>query len=752
LQTEQGDHTSALVGYSPEVRRLLGVAYRAGWPVGVDTETEGCDPKKQSPYENARIVVWSLGIPTDARGSRGQRLAQRVLLLPVDLAPLRAWLEGPAPKILHNRLYDRHAFRNAGILLAGDHDSADLHRLVDPEGKHGLKELMGRLLGYTPVCEFTDFCRPVVVWKSRKSKTELAVCTACEGSGYVTYVAMGERCASECLACGGKEEGLTPTGRKRKAKPGSGWVPAVEEYQVTLKRTELIPLREIVPGHPDWDRLVDYATLDAKATAELYDLLVCLLGLPVKIPGTETCTTGTAYELYLALFQPFTDLLFEMAVTGITIDAEFCQREAKRAREDGRALRAEIREWDGPLWEVNHEEPLNWRSSKQEVEFLHTVLGLPKSPVCKKGNVRKGKTAVDAEAIEYIADHCTDPVIKENLRKVLKLKNIWSSLKYLDKLPRFMDARGRIHPVCGWTTKTGRLAMRCPEGQQIPKDKRKDSYNVRAAFTAAPGKVLVARDASQLEMRIQAHLHLKLFGDGKLAADIDAADCHSANAIMVFGAVYPDKVLTTGERFADLPLTTNLKKHPDPWAQQKRDDIKRVIYGLAYGKGAYGLGATLRDEAGEPIGEPAAQRILDALFVVYPAIPKLQAWIESFVTENGYIQSLLGRRRTLPDAKSPDRWRVKRACRQALNNPMQAGAADLVMLWMLLCRRDAELCAVAVMLLQCHDELLFECDPSVAEWVGERVEHWLQVAGRILGLLIAIKGSGVIGVDWSCDH
>lgn len=255
------------------IKRLLATAFKNGWAVGVDTETVGCNPASSgvdgNPWLSAVPVVFSLGIPGEQMGSRGQRLAHRALVHAHFLPSFRGWLESEqAPKTLHHEQYDRSALQRLGIKLAGVvGDTMERVRVSFPEASRGLKGRMIMDLGYQPVCNFEDFAAPVFTTKTvaehfpcpyeRGRKLDLS-------TRAVTWAKTKVRPHEDC----------NWHGCKLSAKRGSGYWHAVKKsVQVELARRVMIPVTTLCdPEHHLHQQFVDYATLDAKATAELWSL------------------------------------------------------------------------------------------------------------------------------------------------------------------------------------------------------------------------------------------------------------------------------------------------------------------------------------------------------------------------------------------------------------------------------------------------------------------------------------------------
>lgn len=269
----RGDQVSGGLLLFPTYQRLkasLDLADARGWPVGLDTETVGANPKEVTAYKRAEVVYWSLGVPTGMVGARGQVVCQRVLLGRSQLYEYRDWLEGPQKKVLYNAPWDLHAIEfTAGIDVANWHDALRYARLVEPSKfvKKDLKAVMGRELGYTPVGEFKElFSEPVtkVVFKKRWEDH----CNIPEPFGGMFRPISTWECP-DCNIRGVNK------GRRQ-----------VEYSELkALASRKLIDLREIEPGHRLWWTMQDYATLDAKATCEIWwTLRAKLAEKEVRVP------------------------------------------------------------------------------------------------------------------------------------------------------------------------------------------------------------------------------------------------------------------------------------------------------------------------------------------------------------------------------------------------------------------------------------------------------------------------------------
>lgn len=416
-------------------------------------------------------------------------------------------------------------------------------------------------------------------------------------------------------------------------------------------------------------------------------------------------------------------VVWRMESRGVPVDLEVCREISAKARADAAESLAWLNGYVGAYTGrvLTHETDkgskagYNWNYADWLVEVLHggpgRGLGIRPSKFGAKGEVRDGKITTDATALEWLA--ATTPEHREFLNRIRAFRRQERMAGYADSWIALAvlhpDGTYRLHPSFGMANdaddrpgaRTGRFGLKNPPLQQVPKDKRKDPYRLRRAFVAPPGYVLVVADYSQLEVVILAHLFVRLFGDRSLADRLtpESPDLHSATAKFVFGDTLGNVLMR------DMPVG-DVKE--DPEGGVFRDQIKRVRYGLNYRKGPWGFGNTLfeLDNRGEivgpPLGEERAQVLIDALYRFDPGIPAFHRWVDDYIAENLVMPSLLGRWFPFPDARSSERWRVRRAQRQATNWPMQSGGQEITAAAMIeLDRLGFE------MTLQVHDELHF---------------------------------------------
>lgn len=420
-------------------------------------------------------------------------------------------------------------------------------------------------------------------------------------------------------------------------------------------------------------------------------------------------------ELYdFARMNELERQIIVMEQNGFALDTGYCETAAKKARGEEEVCLTELQKLTTSLG-VSGE--VNWASPMQLIKLLHEDLGLPPSPVWKKGRVKvdAGERKTDEAALGWIRENASGNAVSL-IDELIRLRRIRGAIKYLEKLPGYVAPDGLVHAVSGPSadsderagTITWRLASKNPEVMQIPSDPAKDWFRIRKAFVAPPGYKLLVADESALEVVILGHLLIELFGDHQLAEMVapGAPDIHSVNARLVFG-----KYLgwtRHSRKVEEYPLEC-FKDPSYPGLVQLRQDIKAVWYGLMYGKSAYGFATSLRDADGNPIGEQAAQRIIDALYSAVPGVPKYQSYVLSYIQAHHGIPGLSGAWCDLSElTKSGDTWKVKRAHRIAQNYPMQEGGARVIGHAMVEIGKDTELLSTGLLVeRQIHDELDF---------------------------------------------
>lgn len=417
--------------------------------------------------------------------------------------------------------------------------------------------------------------------------------------------------------------------------------------------------------------------------------------------------------------------IIRMERNGFALDVEYCKAAEAKARGEEAVCLTELHKLVENL--MGREQEVNWASPQQLVRLLHDDLKLPPSPLWKKGRVKidAGERKTDEVALGWIREKSAGRV-RDLLDELVRLRRIRGAIKYLSKLPGYVAPDGLVHAVSGPSmdsderagTITWRLASKNPEVMQIPTDPKKDWFRIRRAFVAPPGYKLLVADETALEVVILGHLLISLFDDHQLAdmAAPGAPDIHSVNARLVFGRYLG--WTAHGRKVESYPLDC-FKDPSYPELIQLRQDIKAVWYGLMYGKSAYGFATSLRDADGNPIGEEAAQRIIDALYEAVPGVPRYQGYVLRYIKEHHGIPGLSGAWCDLSElTRSNDEWRIRRAHRIAQNYPMQEGGARVIGHAMVEIGLDEELRRLGLLVeRQIHDELDFRFPVGADEGV-----------------------------------
>ncbi|MEH1031661.1 DNA polymerase I [Micromonospora profundi] len=431
--------------------------------------------------------------------------------------------------------------------------------------------------------------------------------------------------------------------------------------------------------------------LQARATLDLADAIDAELSRD----GEQSARLMAGVEL------PLMRVLAGMERTGIAADTHYLSElEAHFAAEVKAAAQ-------GAYEAVGRE--FNLGSPKQLQEILFTELGLPKTKKIKTGYT------TDADALQWLYVQQPHPVLAHLLRHrdVAKLKST------VDGLLKSVSDDGRIHTTFNQTVAaTGRLSSTEPNLQNIP-IRTEEGRRIRRAFVVGEGyECLLTADYSQIEMRIMAHLSSD---DALIDAFNSGADFHAATASSVFG-VPVDEVT------------------PD-----QRRKIKAMNYGLAYGLSAFGLSQQLN------IGTEEARGLMENYFAGFGGVRDYLHQVVARARQDGYTSTILGRRRYLPDLVSDNRQRRDIAERMALNAPIQGSAADIIKVAMLhvdTALNDAGL--RSRMLLQVHDELVFEVAPGEREALEALVRREM---GEAYPLSVPLEVSVGEGRDWnSADH
>jgi DNA polymerase-1 len=495
--------------------------------------------------------------------------------------------------------------------------------------------------------------------------------------------------------------------------------PRIEKIAHDLKRDVLVLDAE--PLVPAFDTMVASYLVEATVSHRLEDLAADVLGTNLPVFRENVTTLANGVSLLTALRARLAARLHEWALDRLFYDVEMplvgvlAGMERRGVRLDVGALAEMSREIEGKLAALEQEiyrmagGTFNIASPVQLRDVLFDRLRLPRQ------GIRRGKTGLstDVEVLTRLAAQHPLPARLLEYRTLAKLKST-----YVDALPAAVNPRtGRLHTSFNQTVAaTGRLSSSDPNLQNIPV-RGDDGKRIRAAFIAADGCRLLGADYSQIELRLLAHLS----GDPVL---VDAFrrgdDIHARTAAEVFGVL------------------------PAAVSAEMRRAAKVINFGILYGMGPQRLARELQI----PVRE--AERYIASYFERYAGVHAYLERTKAEARERGYVTTLLGRRRSLPDLASADRGVAQAAERTAANTPIQGSAADLIKLAMVAIDRRLtveKLCAS--MTLQVHDELVFEvavadCERTAAV-VREEMEH-------VFPLDVPLRVDLGMGHNWAEIH
>ena len=436
------------------------------------------------------------------------------------------------------------------------------------------------------------------------------------------------------------------------------------------------------------EKAAEYAAEDADVTMKLQQVLWEKLS---KEPTLE--------KLFKEMELPLLGVLSRMERRGVLIDSD--------------ALFLQSNEIANRLSELEEQayvlagQPFNLASTKQLQEILFDKLGLP---VIQK--TPKGAPSTNEEVLEELAFSHELPKVLVEHRGLSKLKST-----YTDKLPQMVNPQtGRVHTSYHQAvTATGRLSSSDPNLQNIP-IRNEEGRRIRQAFIAREGFTVVAADYSQIELRIMAHLSQD---QGLINAFTQGKDIHRSTAAEIFGVAL------------------------DEVTSEQRRNAKAINFGLIYGMSAFGLSRQLG------IGRTDAQSYMDLYFKRYPGVQTFMHDIREKAKAQGYVETLFGRRLYLPDINSSNGMRRKAAERVAINAPMQGTAADIIKRAMIQLDQKLQNDPDIAMIMQVHDELVFEVRSEKVEFYSEFIKTHMESAANLVVPLIVEVGQGT---NWDEAH
>ena len=436
------------------------------------------------------------------------------------------------------------------------------------------------------------------------------------------------------------------------------------------------------------EQAAEYAAEDADVTMKLQQVLWEKLS---KEPSLE--------KLFKEMELPLLGVLSRMERRGVLIDSD--------------ALFLQSNEIANRLSELEEQayvlagQPFNLASTKQLQEILFDKLGLP---VIQK--TPKGAPSTNEEVLEELAFSHELPKVLVEHRGLSKLKST-----YTDKLPQMVNPQtGRVHTSYHQAvTATGRLSSSDPNLQNIP-IRNEEGRRIRQAFIAREGFTVVAADYSQIELRIMAHLSQD---QGLINAFTQGKDIHRSTAAEIFGVTL------------------------DEVTSEQRRNAKAINFGLIYGMSAFGLSRQLG------IGRADAQSYMDLYFKRYPGVQTFMHDIREKAKAQGYVETLFGRRLYLPDINSSNGMRRKAAERVAINAPMQGTAADIIKRAMIQLDQKLQNDPDIAMIMQVHDELVFEVRSEKVAFYSELIRTQMESAADLVVPLIVEVGQGT---NWDEAH
>ena len=433
----------------------------------------------------------------------------------------------------------------------------------------------------------------------------------------------------------------------------------------------------------------DYAAEDADIALQLHHTLM------EKIHAEPSCE-----KVLTEIEWPLMPILANMEFQGVLVDADMLKKQG-----DELAIRIDV------LEKRVHElagQAFNLSSPKQLQEILFTHMKLP---VLKK--TPTGSPSTDEEVMQELSFDYELPRHIVEYRQLSKLKST-----YTDALPALINSKtGRVHTSYNQAvTSTGRLSSNNPNLQNIP-IRTIDGRKIRQAFVAPKDMKIVSADYSQIELRIMAHLSKD---PGLLAAFEKKVDVHSATAAEVFG-------VTLNE------VTNEMRRH-----------AKTINFGLLYGMSAFGLAKQLGVERHD------AQKYMDTYFARYPNVHQYMETARAFAKKHGYVETLLGRRLFIPEINATNKMRKMAAERAAINAPLQGTAADIIKRAMI-CVADvfARDHLPATMIMQVHDELIFEVDKNRVPEICDVIKRCMENA---LKMDVPLEVAMGVGDNWDEAH
>jgi DNA polymerase I-like protein with 3'-5' exonuclease and polymerase domains len=664
--------------------------------LGIDSETSGLDTKSD------RVIVWSLA---DAQ----QRICLPAEFIPIFKEPI---LENPDINLdFTNAKFDAHMFANTGADLskAGDWRDTIVQSFLDNEnnqGRHGLKESVSDRFGRTTPT-FQDTFGKILPKKTDKL------------TGRNLNPTVGDMV------------------RKAFTVPAPPPPPATDWYNSEDAREKQLDYEALIHAYQEalhkFESATDYASLDAYNSHMLrlyFDEL--LTQQPIY---SNFSSAKNLRDYFHRVEVPFTKLLWKLERRGITVDKGHLMEQDGPMRKEMDEIQRDFNRYTGRVINLNATADVSW------FFFDH----LKKEPVkmTKGGTSGIKKPSTDFDTLDFWAGQGDEWAMK--LLRYRSIKKTHGT--YVEGLQEHLDPFYRIHTRLNQTgAVTMRLSSSNPNLQNIPR-LSEDAFKIREAFIHAARKILVVADYEQLEMRLMAHFS----GDEKMIGAIrDGTDLHCLTVAEMYGIPYDDvmaakkaeKAVNEGRRSA--PLTER-----EIELLFYRQAAKATGFGIIYGIGGSHLAANLTQELKRFVSDEEGMQLIKKWFSVFPGV---KTYIEATKMElwrTGIVTTIVGRLRRFGSLTGMQKKDSAQAERQAVNSIIQGTASDIAKAAMLLCEDDEELKQLgAELLLQIHDELIFECPEENAAKVKARAKYLMEHPFGELQLRVPLPASAGSGHTW----
>ncbi len=478
-------------------------------------------------------------------------------------------------------------------------------------------------------------------------------------------------------------------------------------------------------------RAADYSSLDAYNSTSLRVYFDGLLEDEVLYPGFDL------QQYFYGIEVPFTKVLLKMERRGIVVDQGHLEEQRVPMVKDMERLQGEI------SWRANQYDPtrglINLNSTAVLRWFFFECLGKTPIKFTDGGASGNKQPSTDAEVLDVWAGE--GDVWAQKIMEYRSIAKIHGT--YVAGLMQWLDSQFRIHTSLNQSgTVTGRLSSSDPNLQNIPRTSE-DKFKIREAFTHSEWMTLVVADYEQLEMRLMAHFSQ----DAKMINAIkQGIDLHCLTVAEMYGIPYDDVMAA---KKAEKLVKKGTRKEPLTAREEEllfyRQAAKATGFGIIYGIGGAHLAANLTKELKRLVTEQEGFDLIKKWFGVFPGVKAYIEHTHKSLWQNGFVQVCSGRLRRFGDLKGMNKRDAKQAERQSVNSVIQGTAAEIAKRAMIMCENDPELAALgAKMLLQVHDELIFECpgDQETIDKVKARVKLIMENTWTFLVPLPVEIGSG----------